>query len=244
MTTGPVCMEEDRGTSLSPGRIIRTAFVDTHRRHHDTNEPLLGRSRLNGCEYRTEPELTPSQKPPFSPGCAHSNVLPSVFPPAILRGCCSTGFTSHGEGIHPHRRGARAQSEEPHAGDSARQAGGHHRPERLRQIVARLRHDLRRGPAQIRRVAFRLRAAVPRPDAEAGRGFHRGSVARDRYRATQFRHQSALDHRHHNGDLRLPAPALRARWPAALSGHRRAHRTRKPPAISWTKSSRCRRERA
>ena len=38
------------------------------------------------------------------------------------------------------------------------------------------------------------------------------------------RHEPALDRRHHHGDLRLPAPALRPRRPAALPGHRRAHR--------------------
>ena len=30
-------------------------------------------------------------------------------------------------------------------------------------------------------IAFRLRAAVPRPDAKAGRGFHRGLVAGHRH---------------------------------------------------------------
>ena len=54
--------------------------------------------------------------------------------------------------------------------------------------------------------------------------------------------QPALHHRHHHGDLRLPAAALRARRPAALPGNRRAHRRARPPAISWTKSSRCRRK--
>ena len=42
-----------------------------------------------------------------------------------------------------------------------------HRRLGLGQVVARLRHALRRGPAPLRRVAVRVRAAVPRPDGEA-----------------------------------------------------------------------------
>ena len=49
---------------------------------------------------------------------------------------------------------------------------------RLGQVDARLRHDLRRGPAALRRVAVVLRPAVPRPDGQARRRLHRGPVAR------------------------------------------------------------------
>ena len=41
-------------------------------------------------------------------------------------------------------------------------ADRHHRALGLGQVVARLRHDLRRGPAALRRVALGLRPAVPR----------------------------------------------------------------------------------
>ena len=61
--------------------------------------------------------------------------------------------------------------------DPARPARRHHRPLRLRQVVAGLRHHLRRGPASLRRVALRLRPPVPRPDGEAGRRPHRGPLA-------------------------------------------------------------------
>ena len=46
--------------------------------------------------------------------------------------------------------------------DPARQARGDHRALGLGQVVARLRHDLRRGAAALRRVALGLRAPVPR----------------------------------------------------------------------------------
>ena len=68
---------------------------------------------------------------------------------------------------------------------AARQARRLHRPERLGQVVARLRHDLRRGAAPLRRVAQRLRAAVPRAAREARRRAHRGALARHRDRAAR-----------------------------------------------------------
>jgi predicted MFS family arabinose efflux permease len=56
----------------------------------------------------------------------------------------------------------------------ATRAGGDHRPVRLGQVVARLRHDLRRGPAPLRREPVGLCAPVPGADAEAGRRFIEG----------------------------------------------------------------------
>ncbi len=103
-----------------------------------------------------------------------------------------------------------------------RQAHRLHRPLRLREVVARLRHDLRRGPASLRRVAVRLRPAVPRPDGQARRRLHRGPVARGVDRPEVDQPQPAVDRRHHHRGLRLPAPAVRARRHAVLPGVRRA----------------------
>ena len=52
-----------------------------------------------------------------------------------------------------------------------------HRAVGLGQVEPRLRHDLRRGPAPLRRVAVVVRPAVPRPDGQARRRLHRGPVA-------------------------------------------------------------------
>ena len=84
------------------------------------------------------------------------------------------------------------------------------------QVVARLRHALRRGPAPLRRVAVGLRAAVPRADGEAGRRPDRGAVAGDLDRAEDHRLEPAIDRRHRHRDLRLPAPAVRQHRRAAL----------------------------
>ena len=92
----------------------------------------------------------------------------------------------------------------------------------LGQVVARVRHDLRRGPAPLRRVAERLRAPVPRPDGQARRRLDRGSVAGDLDRPEDDVAQPALDGRHGHRDLRLPAPAVVAHRPSALPHLRQA----------------------
>jgi hypothetical protein len=60
---------------------------------------------------------------------------------------------------------------------SAQHAHRGHRPLRLRQKLARLRHHLRRGPAPLRRDALRLRTPVSRPDGAARRRLHRRPLA-------------------------------------------------------------------
>ena len=90
--------------------------------------------------------------------------------------------------------------------------------------IARLRHDLRGGAAPLRRVALGLRAAVPPDDGEAGRRPHRRPQPGDLDRPEDDLAQPALDGRHRHRDLRLPAPALRARRAAALPDLRQADR--------------------
>ena len=112
-------------------------------------------------------------------------------------------------------------------------AGRRHRPLGLGQVEPRLRHDLRRGPAPLRRVAVRLRAPVPRPDGEARRRLDRGAVAGDLDRPEDDLAQPALDGRHRDRDLRLPAPALGADRPArtasTAASRSRASRSSRSP---------------
>ena len=93
-----------------------------------------------------------------------------------------------------------------------------HRAVRLGQVLAGLRHHLRRGPAPLRRVAVGLRPPVPRPDGQARRRLHRGPVAGHLDRPEVGVAQPPLDRRHHHRGLRLP--------PAALRPHRRARTAR------------------
>ena len=106
----------------------------------------------------------------------------------------------------------------------------------------RLRHDLRRGPAPLRREPERLRPPVPRPDGEAGRRPDRRAVAGHLDRPEGRVAQPALDGRHRHRDLRPPAAAVRPhRHPALPQRPRRS--SARPSSRSSTRSSRCPRAR-
>ena len=115
------------------------------------------------------------------------------------------------------------------------------------QVEPRLRHDLRRGAAPVRRVAVGLRPPVPRPDGQARRRLHRGPVARGLDRPEVDQPQPAVDGRHDHRGLRLPAAALRAGRSAALPELRQADLAadaaadRRPGARRWRRApgSRC-----
>ena len=131
-------------------------------------------------------------------------------PPPSKKGADRRGRPSH----RPWR--SRAQSQERLARPPARLAHRLHGALRVGQVLARLRHDLRRGPAPLRRVALLLRPAVPRPDGQAGRRLHRGPLPRGLHRPEVDLAQPALDGRHHHRGLRLPPAALRPHRQAAL----------------------------
>ena len=120
----------------------------------------------------------------------------------------------HGSRLDRGARRPRPQPQEYRRRHPAPQAGGHHRPVRLGQVVARLRHHLRGRAAPLRRVAVRLRPPVSRADGEAGRRSDRRPVPGHFDRAENDRVEPALDGRHRHRNLRLP--------PAAVRQHRRA----------------------
>src|SRR5581483_5288521 len=127
--------------------------------------------------------------------------------------------------FHGSRRAGRprrpgAQPEGHHGPAPAERPHLHHGPLRLRQVEPRLRHDLRRGPAPLRRVALRVRAPVPADDGEAGRRLDRRLEPRDLDRPEDDVAEPALHRRHGHRDLRLPPPALRAGRPSPLPGLR------------------------
>ena len=127
------------------------------------------------------------------------------------------------------QRCAPAQSQKSPRGDSAGKAGRDHRAKRFGQILARLRYALCRGPAALRRKPFRLCAAISRSDGKAGCRFHRGPFARHRHRTAQRGRESALDHRDHDGNLRLSARSLFSGRSAARSRDRRSRFFARPP---------------
>ena len=121
-------------------------------------------------------------------------------------------------------RRSRAQPQEHQRRAAARQADRLHRALRLGEVEPGVRHDLRRGPAPLRRVAVVVRPPVPRSDGQARRRRHRGPVAGDRDRPEVGRPQPALDGRHDHRDLRLLASALRPHRHPALSRARQPAR--------------------
>ena len=122
------------------------------------------------------------------------------------------------------KRRARAQPQGHLPEPAARRAGRDHRPVRLGQVLARVRHDLRGGPAPLRGVALGLRAPVPGADGQARCRLDRGALAGDLDRPEDDLAQPPLDRGDGDRDLRLPAPAVVARGQAALPDLRAADR--------------------
>ena len=82
---------------------------------------------------------------------------------------------------------------------------------RLGQVLAGLRHALRRRAAALRRDLLALRAAVPRPHGQAAGRLDRRHPAGDRHRPDQPGAHLALDRRHDDRAQRSPEAAVRAR---------------------------------
>src|SRR5690606_40515353 len=87
------------------------------------------------------------------------------------------------------------------------------------QVVARVRHDLRRGAAAVRGIAVDVREAVPRADGEAGCRPGGGDLAVGCDRAAEPDEDEPVDGRYGDGGARSPAAALGAGRPDELSGY-------------------------
>src|SRR4029453_5789064 len=122
---------------------------------------------------------------------------------------------------HPGR--TRAQPQERPPGPPPPPHFRFHGPVRVGQVLARLRHHLRRGPAPLCRVAVGVRPPVPRPDGEARRRLYRGPVPGHLHRPEVDLQEPPLHRRHHHRGLRLPAAAVRPHRPAPLPQVRPAH---------------------
>ena len=106
-----------------------------------------------------------------------------------------------------------------------RRAARDHRGERVREVLARVRHRVQRGAAPLRRDVLLLRAPVPRPDGQAPVrrvGRHRRHPALHSHRPDQPGADLALHRRHHDRAQRPPEAAVRAGRGAALPGLRGA----------------------
>ena len=127
------------------------------------------------------------------------------------------------------RRRAAAQPEERHDLAAARQARRLHGAERLGKVVARVRHDLRRRPAPLRRVALAptrgsSSSSSPSPTSSAS------TASRPRSRSSSARSRSRR--------ARPSAPSPRSPTTCACSSRASAFRTART-AASASKRRRC-----
>ena len=156
----------------------------------------------------------------------------------------SHGRTSATAGSTPRRlrqraRRARAQPAERRCRYSARRAGGVHRCLGLGQVLARLRHPVRRGAAPVFRIGRALRAAADRPGGRApGRPDRRPAAGRGPAAAARHAHRALLGRqRHHHRQPGAHAVLPRRPLPAEpadavrrgfLAQHRRGRLPRMP----------------
>ena len=137
-------------------------------------------------------------------------------------------------------RRARTQPEGRRRRHPARCAGGVLRRLRLGQIVARLRHPVRRGAAPLPRIGVALCAPPDRPGRRARRRQHRGVAAGGGPAAAARHAQRALIGRQRDDDVQPAAHAVFARRQlsaqaadAVRRGFLAQHAAGRLPALPW-----------
>src|SRR5690606_9525407 len=204
--------------------VTRTAYMTRHSSVVIVVKPArIGADRSGIVVARPSPgQATPGPEPQPRPapppgGLRWMAVAPKSSVPLRWRIASAEPPT---DGCHQDPRRADTQPQEPRPRPAPRQADRDHRPVRLRQVLAGVRHDLRGRPAALRRVAVGLCPPVPVGDGKARCRPHRGPVPGDLDRAEVDLARPALYRRHDHRDLRLPAPAVRAGGHPALPGPR------------------------
>ena len=142
--------------------------------------------------------------------------------------------------LRPRARRARAQSQERRSRHSARRPGRLHRRLRLGQIVAGLRHALRRGAAALPRIRLALRpAAVPSDGRARGRRDRRPAAGRGPAAAARLADHPFVGRQRHDASNLLRMLYSRAgdlsAGPAASSTPRRSRpiRPKGPARVPW-----------
>src|SRR5476649_1193348 len=227
--------------SLTDASIVALPCVRVHTR--SARWPMLAIRCRRGTATSTvaRPDLTSAH------GCQHARY------PRTASAAATTVFAVIGcrpARLCPGARRARAQSEGRRCRHPAQRAGGVHRRIRLRQIVAGLRHAVRRGAAALSGIGVAVCAAAVPPDGGAGGAEHRRLAAGGGVAAAARRAQHALVGRQRQHALEFAAHAVLARrrlsgWPGAAV--RRIVFTQyaagRVPALPWT-GTRLRRDRA
>ena len=134
--------------------------------------------------------------------------------------------------LRPLARCTPAQPQDRRASHSQETSGRVHRGERIRQVVAGLRHPLRRRSTALRRVALELRPTVLGPTGKAPVRSHPGSESDHRHRAEVRRFESSVHRGHHHGDSRLSANHVRAHRSGVTAPSAERKCSRSPPTRS------------
>ena len=228
------------------GRLPRTGNPRRHRRPSRRSRWFgylrppwcSARSSLRGLGRRTEPRDEPAD-PPHDVGMTdHTAIADNPSPPRTIPpradtttrpgppsapATLATGPPAHAlPPRHPHPRRPTEQPQGHRPRPPPRRAPRRHRGQRLRQVVARLRHRLQRRPAPLRRDLLLLRPPVPRPYGQAPRGRHRRHPPSHRHRPDQPGTDLAFHRRHHDRAQRPSEAAVRPRRGPALPGLRGA----------------------
>ena len=204
-----------------PHAVARVALIETE---PDRMELVLD---FIACRLRWRPYCTPT-----------SGIDASTFKVPGTRRTAVAGArsTSQAPGVavpgFVRVRGAREHNLEEHRPrHSARRAGRVHRRVRLREVVARVRHPLRRGAAAISRVGLAVRPAAVPPDGRARRRRDRRPAARGGAAAAARIAEHALvgRQRHHAVEPAAHAVFARRRLPARTRRSSTPSRSRPTP---------------
>ena len=194
--------------------------------------------------HRRQPEHSGRDDP--AAAAPASALKPQGPRPAALRLSPETGrvrgpdaFLDLPRRLRLRARGGGAQSARRGRRRAARRADRVHRRVRLGEVLARLRDDLRGGAAALLRVGDAVRAAAARPAGRAEGARHHRPAAGDRPAAAARRRDLALQRRHRDDALELPADALLPRRDLPAGGRRGArlrlvlaeHRDRRLPRV-------------
>ena len=247
-TTRPSLPPGARARAAADARVRLAALVRAAGRHDQRDRRRQPRARGGEDHHpRGQPRRRP--QPARAPRVHHAldDAAATARARTSATACCASASASRGPTTcgatceaRPRRRsvltvrpvdrlvvvGARQHNlKNVSVSPSARQDRGLHRAERFGQVVARVRHDLRRGAAAVRRVAQRLRAAVPGAARQARRRAHRRALARPSPSSSgRCRSRRARPSAPSPRSPTTCACSIRARGRAPLPQLRQAHR--------------------
>src|SRR5471030_2644348 len=197
--------------SLTDDSIVARPCVRVHTRPARWPMLALRCRRRSASSASARPDLSSAH------GCQHARY------PRTASAAATTVFAiiigRRPARLCPAARRARAQSEGRRCRHPAQRAGGVHRRIRLRQIVAGLRHAVRRGAAALSGIGVAVCAAAVPPDGGAGGAEHRRLAAGGGVAAAARRAQHSLVGDYPDGQELLYAESFSPNTPQGACPH-------------------------